>query len=108
MNEQIVFRNFHSQPVLIERIKKRAAKLEAIFPNIVALHVVVELTGFHHHRGNLFRTRVDVSVPGEKLVVSENSRLDRSYVDPSVSIRDAFDAMERKLIEYSRWLKRVA
>jgi ribosomal subunit interface protein len=74
------------------KINDRAAKLERFFDRIMACRVTVEQTQKRHHQGKLFNVRIDLTVPGSELLVNRDE-----HEDLYVAIRDAFDAMERKL-----------
>lgn len=52
----------------------------------------------HHQHGNHFHVLVDVNVPGHELLTYNQPDKNKLYSDVYVSIRDAFDAMDRKLI----------
>jgi len=53
-------------------IREKALELERFYPRITSCRVVVERPGYHHRHGKgaHFRVRIEVSVPGELLVVS--------------------------------------
>jgi cold shock CspA family protein len=48
----------------------------------------------------VFHVRVEVSVPGEKLVSSREPGAHHAYSDVYVAIRDALDTMRRRLGDY--------
>ena len=56
----------------------------------------------HHHKGNLYHVRIDISVPGDEIVVSREPHKDHSHEDAYVTIRDAFDAAKRQLDGYEQ------
>lgn len=74
------------------KINDRVAKLERFFDRIMACRVTVEQTQRRHHQGKLFNVRIDLTVPGSELLVNRGE-----HEDLYVAIRDAFDAMERKI-----------
>jgi CBS domain-containing protein len=79
-------------------------KLEHFFDGIVACHVV--LSGPHRHRkGGLYRVRIDLTVPGEMIVVDRDAGLDHSHQDARVAVREAFLAARRKLQDYVRCMR---
>lgn len=99
---QIVWRGMEPSPALESYIRERAQKLDKFCDHIVACHVVVEQLSRHKHQGNLFNLRVDVSVPGRKVIVSHEHRKDHAHEDAFVAARDAFDAVRRQLEDYVR------
>jgi cold shock CspA family protein len=74
----------------------RAAALETHYDGITGCRVVVEGPG-RHHRTGLFTLRIDLRVPGAELVVDR-----QADIDLYVAIRDAFDAVRRRLEDYAR------
>ncbi len=64
--------------------------------------VVVQAPHKHHHQGNLFHVRIDLTVPDEELVVSRERHDQQSHEDAYVVIRDAFNALQRQLEDYVR------
>lgn len=102
---QITFRNMDSSPAVEARVRERAEKLDQYFDHIMSCRVVIEAPHKHHHQGNLFHVRIDVTVPGKELVVSREPNKHQAHEDAYVVIRDAFDAMRRQLEDYARKLK---
>lgn len=94
---QITYRDFDPPMLAEERIRERIDKLERIFPRIIACQVVAETQARQHQTGNLYHFRVDVSVPGDELVVNKRQNDNHAHEDFFVAMRDAFDAMERQL-----------
>ncbi len=102
---QISFRNTDPSPALEERVRDRAAKLERHFDRIMSCRVMVETRHRHHHKGHLYHIRIDVTVPGTELVVNRQPDQHHAHEDPYVALRDAFDAMERKLEEHAQRIR---
>ncbi|HYA38908.1 MAG TPA: HPF/RaiA family ribosome-associated protein [Candidatus Methylomirabilis sp.] len=99
---QVVFRNMGSSDVIEAAVRERAAKLERFYDYIMSCRVVVELHHRHHHQGNLYHVRVDLKVPGEEIVASRAPAEHHAHEDVYVAIRDAFDAVLRRLEDYVR------
>lgn len=99
---QVAWRGMEPSPALEDYIRERVSKLENFCDHIIGCRVVVEQLHRHKHRGNLFNIRVDVSVPGKKLVVDHEHRKDHGHEDAFVAARDAFDAMRRQLEDFVR------
>jgi ribosomal subunit interface protein len=98
---QITFHGVDHSDALEERIRQKVGKLEMIHDRITSCRVVIEQ---HHRNGSLihrkgepFHVRIDVTIPGQELVVCRDPK--DSYVneDIAIAIRDAFQAMERQL-----------
>jgi ribosomal subunit interface protein len=99
---QLTFRNMSPSPAMEADVREKAEKLEQFCDEIMSCRVVVEAQHKHHHQGNLFHVRVDITVPDTELVVSREPDLHRAHEDAYVAIRDAFDAARRELQEYVR------
>jgi ribosomal subunit interface protein len=97
---QITFRDIDPSPAIEERIHDHAAKLEAFADRITGFRVVVETQNRRHHKGNLFHVTVDVSVPGNSIVVSRDPKQAHQHEDLYVALRDAFDATRRRIREH--------
>lgn len=94
---QITARDIPHSDALESHIRQKAEKLEAFYPHIMGCRVVIEVPHKHKHQGRKFNIRLDLSVPGNKLVV--NREADE---DVYVALRDAFDAAKRQLEDYNR------
>jgi ribosomal subunit interface protein len=83
-------------PALEADLRKRATKLERHFDRITSCRIAVERPSNHHNEGGPYRVRLDITVPGSELVANKEAE------DLNMAIRDAFDAAERQVEEYSR------
>jgi ribosomal subunit interface protein len=83
-------------PALEAELRKRAAKLERYYDRITSCRIAVERPSNHHNEGGPYRVRVDVTVPGSELVANKEAD------DLNAAIRDAFQAAERQVEEFSR------
>jgi cold shock CspA family protein/ribosome-associated translation inhibitor RaiA len=94
---QITTHDFPLPETLEKEIREKATKLDSYYDGIIRCHVVVEAPVGHHRRGGPYNVRIDVTVPGSELVVNRQDN-----EDLPVAIRDAFDAMRRRLEDYAR------
>ncbi len=99
---QISFRDMPSSEFLEADIRKRAAKLDQIYDRIMSCRVVVEMPHGHHHKGKLYHVCIDLTVPGEELVVNRSADKNHAHEDAHVAVRDAFNAVRRQLQNYAR------
>lgn len=99
---QITFRHMESTPAVEEDIRRRVARLGAAHARITSCRVMVEAPHHHHHQGNLFHVRLDITVPGHEVVVSREPSEHHAHEDLHVALRDAFDAARRQLEEHQR------
>jgi ribosomal subunit interface protein len=94
---QITAHDFRLNPAIESEIRDKAAKLDTYYDRIIRCRVVIEAPVGHHRRGGPFDVRIDVTVPGSELVVNR-----QEDDDLTVAIRNAFDAMRRRLEDYVR------
>jgi ribosomal subunit interface protein len=99
---QITFRHVSQSDSIEARIRERAKKFDRLSDQIMTCRVVVDLPQLRHRKGKIFQIRIDLTVPGTELVVNREPLMNHAHEDIYVAIEDAFDAMERKLKDYSR------
>jgi hypothetical protein len=118
---QITFRGLSHSDVLEAEIRERVAWLERFCSGIVRCRVIVEVPHRHHRAGRHFHVRIDVTVPGgtpivvshvpsrhgelkdvEDEVARKDSDIDGAYRDARVAVHGAFDAMRRRLEDFTR------
>ena len=99
---EITFRNMQPSDAVQAAVRERAAKLDKFYRYIMACHVTVNAPHKHHHKGNRYQVKIDVTVPGGELVVSHNADANKAHEDVYVAMRDAFDAIRRRLEDYAR------
>jgi len=98
---QITFRNMEASEIIEADIRKQVDKLTRHYPDIITCHVVIEAPASHHHKGGLFKTRIDITCPDGKFVINREPPAEhKENKDAHVSLRDAFNAVERQLDEY--------
>lgn len=102
---QISFRGFPSSPSVEQAIQEKAQKLDQLHPNITSCRVMVEATHRHHHKGKLYHVRIELGVPQNELVISDEKHDKHSHEDVYVAIRDAFDAAKRQLKSHIQRLR---
>lgn len=117
---QISFRNMKPSAAVAARVREEAAKLETFCEGIMHCRVIVELPHKHRRRGDRYHVRIDVTVPGEEIVIrhqpgmqatlrrieaekrSKSAEADAAHKDVYVVIRDAFKEARRQLQNYTR------
>ncbi len=98
---QITFRHMDTSPALEARIRQRAQELEHFYNRITSCHVTVELRR-RQRQGNLFEVRIDLVVPGREIVVGRERGVNHAHEDAHVAVRDAFDAVRRRIEDHVR------
>jgi cold shock CspA family protein/ribosome-associated translation inhibitor RaiA len=105
---EISFHNMDVSPTLEAEIRGNVERLEQRYGRLVGCRVVVERLHNRHRTGNVFDVHVIMSVPGQELAVSrEPHQANQKYHHPDArsSVRDAFAAAERQLLEFKRRLR---
>jgi len=74
-------------------IRRKVAALERVYARITAVRATVDRPHHHHHQGNLFTVKLDITLPGGEIVVNRDHA-----EDVYVALRDAFQAARRQLI----------
>ncbi len=93
---QISFRDISHSDAVEEKIREKVKKLEIYTDRITSCRVVVEAPHRQHTKGKLFHIRVDITMPGEEIVVARDPD-DHAHEDVYIAIRDAFEAVRRQL-----------
>lgn len=99
---QVVFRNMDASAAVETKIRERAEQLERIYSPIMSCRVTVEAHHRHHHQGNLYHARVNLKVADAEIVASREPDEHHAHEDVFVAVRDAFDAVRRRLEDYAR------
>lgn len=98
---QITWRDVDKSDALEADIREKADKLDRFYDQIVSCRVLVEAPHRHHHKGNLYRLRIEIEVPDRELVVTRDPGQNHAHEDIYVAVRDAFDAARRQLQDYA-------
>jgi cold shock CspA family protein/ribosome-associated translation inhibitor RaiA len=99
---QVTFRSTPPSKAVEAHIREKADKLDMFYNRIMGCRVVVEAPHRRHHKGKRYHVRIDMTVPGGKLVVNREPSKHIEYEDVYVAVRDAFDAARRQLQNYAR------
>src|SRR5262245_56269545 len=71
----ITFRGIKHSIVLESEIRARINKLEDYYAPIIGCRVLIERRPRHHQSGNRYHVRIDLTVPGEDIVVTHEASL---------------------------------
>ena len=117
---QITFRNIRPSEAIEEWIRAEVSKLDTFYSRVMGCRVAIEIPHRHHKKGRPFHIRIDLTVPGEEIVVnrepslshrtrqSGESRLKKRlevrtpHKNIHLAINDAFKAVDRRLQDYAR------
>jgi ribosomal subunit interface protein len=103
---QITFRDLPHSESIERHVRRRALKLDRFFERIMGCRVVVQVPHRRHQHGKRYHVRVDMTVPGNELVVARDPAKNLHHEDMHAAIDDAFDDAERVLEDYARKLRR--
>lgn len=92
LQAQVLFQNMERSPAVESAVHERLAKLEQFCADITSCRVGVELVQKHQHQGRPYAVRIDLTLPGQEIVVDRVV-----HEDVYVALRDAFDDMKRRL-----------
>lgn len=94
---QVVFRGIDHSAAVEHVVQKRAKKLERYSDQIQSLRVTLEVPHNNHHKGKVYHVGVEALIPNHDIVVTHEQHDKHSHEDIYVAIRDAFNALERRL-----------
>ncbi len=99
---QISFHNVEETEAIANSILEKLERIDRLYPRITSCRVLVDAPHQHHHKGKLFRVRIDLMIPGKEIVVNRDPAQHDAHKDLYVAIRDAFSSAERLLVESVR------
>lgn len=102
MKLQITFRNMTPSAAVRARIEERAGKLSEFHDRIMSCRVVVQAPHRRHVKGKLYNLSIDLKLPGREIAANRQAAEHHAHEDIYVAIRDAFDAVERRLEDTAR------
>jgi ribosomal subunit interface protein len=94
---QVVFRNIEHSDAVEFAVQKRLQKLERYCDEIQSLKVTLETPHNNHYKGKVYHVGVEALVPNHDIVVTHDQHDNQAHEDIYVAIRDAFNAVERRL-----------
>jgi len=97
LTPQVTLKDIPHSDAVEAKIREKVTKLERFHSRIMGCRVAVESPQRRQHQGKLYTVRIDITVPGEEIVIN---RVENE--DLYVAIRDAFDAANRKIEEQAR------
>lgn len=99
---KITFRNMEPSHAIDARIRQRVEKLEQMYGHLIGCQVAIEAPHRHQQQGKLYRVRVHAILPRVEVVAGRDPADHHAHEDVYVALRDAFDAVERRLEDYAR------
>ncbi len=100
---QLSWRHVPPSEAVTQRVQDQVARLERFDRRITGCNVVVEGASPHHrHGGSQYRVRVELTVPGAKLVVGRDPIGMRAHGDLHAAVNVAFREARRQLEDHAR------
>jgi ribosome-associated translation inhibitor RaiA/cold shock CspA family protein len=94
---EIVFHNMDRSPAVEARVRERIDRLECRFGRLTSFRATIDAPHRRHHKGKHYAVRLEAHVPSGILTIDREPGDDNAHQDILVAVRDAIDAMERKL-----------
>ncbi len=101
LSVEITFRDMPASEALEAKIQEKAQKLLQVCDRIISCRVVVEANHKHQNKGNLYHVSIDLTVPGQEIVVSRDPSANQAHEDAYVAVRDAFNAARRQVEKFA-------
>lgn len=95
---QITFSDMPQSDAVEADIRQHAAKLDEFYDQIMSCRVTVKAPGRHKQQGKQYAVHVDLKVKGGEIASTRH----HEHEDVHVAIRDAFDAIKRRLEDHAR------
>lgn len=99
---QVSFSNMTPSDAVRERIEELASRLDRFHDRIISCRVVVRAPNRRQRKGKLYHVNIDLKLPGHEIVINRNPPEDQAHADVYVAIRDAFEALTRKIEDVTR------
>lgn len=99
---QISFSNMTASESVRARIEELAGKLDRFHDRIMSCRVVVSAPNRRQRKGRLYKVSIDLKLPGHEIAVNRNPFEHHAHEDIYVAIRDAFDAVMRRVEDAAR------
>ena len=99
---RIAYHGLRPSAEMSDVVREKAARLERYHPRITGCAVTLEVPGKHHRSGKHYRVRIELTVPGEKLVVGRDPAKTKAHEDLRSAVDLAFREARRQLEDHAR------
>jgi ribosomal subunit interface protein len=99
---RIAYHGLRASAEMSEVVRAKATRLERYHPRITGCSVTLEVPGRHHRSGKHYRVRIELTVPGEKLVVGRDPAKTKAHEDLRAAVDLAFREARRQLEDHAR------
>jgi ribosomal subunit interface protein len=102
---QLSWRHVRPSQAVAQHVQEKVEWLARFYERITGCVVTLEAPSHHHrHSGPQYRVRIELSVPGGKLVVGRDPTKTRTHTDLYVAVSTAFREARRQLQDHARRL----
>ncbi len=105
---RIAWRHLQPSEAVEELVRKKAERLTRLHERMTSCAVTLELPQQRHRQGKHFRVRVEMGLPGGRLVVGRDPSASKAHEDLVAAVHDAFREARRLLQERLRRVGRRA
>jgi ribosome-associated translation inhibitor RaiA len=104
LSARVSFRGVEPSEAVEARVRERIAGLARArgSERIDRCEVVIEAPHHHKHKGELYTVVIRMHTAGRALIVDRAHPHSPSHQDVYVAVRDAFDAAERRIEDFTR------
>lgn len=99
---KIAYHRLSPSDAVSDLVRQKVARLERYFDRITGCSVTLEVPGHRHRHGKHFRVRIELAVPGERLVVGRDPAQTKTHEDLVAAINAAFQEARRQLEDHAR------
>ncbi len=96
---EIFFQDVDRSEAVESRIRERIDRLEERHGRLIGCRVHVRGPHRRHRKGKHYEIDIELTTPQEKLAIGRHPGHEGAHEDIYVAIRDAFDAMEKRLLK---------
>ena len=94
---KVVFRGIDHSQAVEDAVHKRLTKLERFSDQIQSRRAILESPHNNHQKGKVYHVGVEAFIPNHDIIVTHEQHDKHEHEDIYVAIRDAFNALERRL-----------
>lgn len=99
-NVQITFLGMERSTAIEAQVRRWVDRLGRTSGRLLRCEAWIEKPHRHNRKGNTFRVRVELAVPGKTIVVSDTG-IDHTHENAFVAVADAFRAARRQLRDHA-------
>jgi len=99
---ELSFQHIEPSESVREVVLEKADKLQRFADHVLGVRVAIDAPHRQHRKGTMYDVRIDVSIPGDNIMITHQGPKDHAHEDIYTAINDAFDAAYRRLEEHTR------